>query len=148
MPKDYTFDDDLQLQDSVLVAASVVGKVATVATVIDLGAQRFDGVVVIDVTTIEIASNDEVYTIVLEGAQEVAMDTTVIPLTEIELGALEVLGPGSSRYKVDSVIGRYEMPFTNERGGTIYPYIRLYTIVAGTIASGITFEAFVGIEKN
>ena len=146
--KDYTYDDDMQLQDSVLVAASVVGKVATVATVLDLGPGRVDAVAVIDVTTIEIASNDEVYTILVEGASEVAMDTTLVPLAELQLGALEVLGPGSSRYLVDSVIGRYELKFTNERGGVTYPYIRLYTIVAGTIASGITFECFVGIEKN
>jgi hypothetical protein len=36
------------------------------------------------------------------------------------------------------------IPFRNEEGGTIFRYIRLSTLVAGTIASGINFTAFVG----
>lgn len=42
-----------------------------------------------------------------------------------------------------SASGRYVIPFRNEEGGTTYRYVRLSTLVAGTIATGINFSAFI-----
>jgi hypothetical protein len=42
---------------------------------------------------------------------------------------------------VDTVAGRRELAFCNEVNGTVYRYIRLYTFVAGTIATGINYSA-------
>lgn len=140
----YTFDEDLELKDAGLVAASGAAEVDSVVKVINVGTGRFEGVLVVDVSAIEIASNDERYEIYVEGALEVAMDTTLVPLASIQLGALEVLGAGSSHFLVDSTTGRYEVPFSNVRGETFCPYLRVYTVVAGTIATGINFTAFIG----
>jgi hypothetical protein len=41
-----------------------------------------------------------------------------------------------------SAAGRYVVPFRNEEGGTLYRYVRLSTLVAGQVASGINFSAF------
>ena len=131
-----TFDASLELKDAGLVAASAAAQVDSSAKVINIGTGLFEGDVVVDVTAIEIASNDEIYHIFVEGAIEVAMDTTLVPLAQLQLGALEVLGPGSSHFKVDSSVGRYIIPFRNERDGVYYSYIRLYTVVAGTMATG------------
>lgn len=146
--RDYTYDSLLQLKDAGLVAASAAAEVDSSAQVLDLGTGRVDGVVVIDVTAIEIASNDERYEIYAEVASETAFDTTNQPAGSIQLGALEVLGAGSSHFLVDSTTGRYEMPISNERQGTQYRYLRLYTVVAGTIATGINFTAFFAKHHN
>ena len=45
---------------------------------------------------------------------------------------------------IDSLVGRYELPFTNEQADVTYPYIRLYIEVEGSVATGINFSAFVG----
>ena len=139
-----TFDANLEMKDAGLVAASAAAQVDSSAKVLDLGTGLFEGDVMIDVTVIEIASNDEIYHIFVEGAIEVAMDTTLVPLAQLQLGALEVLGPGSSHFKVDSTIGRYVIPFRNERDGVYYRYARIYTVVGGTIATGggINFTAY------
>jgi hypothetical protein len=42
-----------------------------------------------------------------------------------------------------STSGRYVIPFRNEEGGTTYRYVRLSTLVAGTVATGINFSAFI-----
>jgi len=44
----------------------------------------------------------------------------------------------------DSAIGRYIVPFRTERNGTTYQYVRLYTDVTGSIATGINFSAYLG----
>ena len=44
---------------------------------------------------------------------------------------------------VDAVTGRYILPFDNEYAGAVYRYMRLYTVVAGTIATGINYTAYV-----
>lgn len=139
-----TFDADLELKDAGLVAASAAATTDGAAAYVDVGTGLFEGDVVVDVTAIEIASNDELYKIYVEGASETAFDTTAVPLAVLEVGALEVLGPGSSHFKVDSSTGRYIIPFRNERDGTYYRYIRIYTVVSGTIASGggINFTAY------
>lgn len=53
------------------------------------------------------------------------------------LGAAEVIGGDQ-----DSAVGRYEVPFTTEKNGTVWPYVRVYTDVAGAIATGINFTAY------
>ena len=43
-----------------------------------------------------------------------------------------------------SAAGRYVIPFRNEEGGTLYRYVRLSIVVAGTIdTTGITLSAFI-----
>ena len=64
----FTFDANLELKDAGLVAADAAGTVDSVAAIRDIGLGRFDAICVIDVTAIEIASNDEVYKISVQGS--------------------------------------------------------------------------------
>jgi hypothetical protein len=139
-----TFDANLELKDAGVLGASAACQVGGSAAYIDVGTGFFDGEVSIDVSAIEIASNDEYYQIAVEGASETAFDTTCTQLASLTLGALEAIPPGSSHYKVDSSVGRYFIPFSNEHNGTYFRYIRLYVTVAGTIATGggINFTAY------
>lgn len=151
-PLNYTMDTEMELKDAGLVASSAAAQVDSSAQVIDLGASLpsdatpplFHGDVVIDVSAIEVASNDELYTILIEGCDESAFSSGVEELAAIRLGANEVLTGGSD---VDSDTGRYVISFTNQRNTRRYRYIRAYTVVSGTIATGINYTAFVA-PKN
>lgn len=137
----YIFDAELELKDAGLVAADAAGQVDAVDQIVEVGTGLFEGVCVIDVTAIEIASNDEVYKISVQGSSSSSFASDIVDLAETSLGALEVIGGD-----VDSATGRYELPFTNRKNNTYYRYVRLYTDVGGTIATGINFSAF--ISKN
>jgi len=120
---------------TIMKAAGVIGASAAVATVIDVGDGEMKGDIIIDVSAIEIATNDEIYDIVLQGTNVAAFatDTDIWDLCSLTLSAAEVKRTDANG---DSTIGRYVMPFTNFFNGTKMRYLRLYTIVAGTIATG------------
>jgi len=139
--RSYTFDALLQLKDAGLVAASAAAQVGGSNKIINLGgAEPFMGVAVIDVSAIEIASNDEHYQIVVQGSNSATFASGVENLAVLDLGATEVR-PGSGQ---DSVVGRYELPFINVQADVAYQYLRAYTFVDGTIATGINYSAFIG----
>ncbi len=125
------------LKDAGLVDESAAGTVGGEAKVVNLGAGIVEGNLVVDVTAIEIASNDEVYLITLQGSTESDFSDTYEDLAMLELGAAEVLGGDQ-----DSETGRFIVPFRTEKNGTVWPYVRVYTDVAGTIATGINFSAY------
>lgn len=134
------YDSNLLLKDAGLVAASAAATVSSVAKTINLGEGLVEGKLYIDVTAIEIADNDELYRIALEGSDNSDFSTgDEEVLAILELGAAEVIGGDQ-----DSAIGRYVVPFRTERNGTIYPHVRIYTTVSGTVATGINFAAWLG----
>lgn len=136
----YPFDADLLMKDAGLVAASAAAQVGGAAKTWDVGANtRVDGTLVIDVTAIEIASNDEEYDIIVQGSTDSGFASGVENLASLNLGATEVR-QGSAQ---DSTTGRYEMPFTNYQDDTHYRYLRVFTVVAGTIATGINYTAYI-----
>ncbi|MDA3897704.1 MAG: hypothetical protein PF482_16340 [Desulfobacteraceae bacterium] len=130
-------DNDFILKDAGLVAADAAGTVDSSAVIAELGAGLVEGHLIIDVSAIEIADDDELYKIKLQGSSSATFASVIEDLTILEVGAAEVLGGDQ-----DSAIGRYKVPFSNEKNGTIYPYVRLYTDVDGTIATGINFSAY------
>jgi ABC-type enterochelin transport system permease subunit len=139
--RSYSFDATLQLKDAGLVAASAAAQVASAAAVLDVGASPFLGVVVIDVTAIEVDSSDEVYELFLEGSNSSTFAGTAAQvLGSIKLGHATPLASGLQT----STVGRYELLFVNVQADTVYRYLRMYTKVAGTIATGINYKAFVG----
>ena len=125
------------MKDAGLVAADSAGTVDSAAKIVNLGAGLVECKLVVDVTALEIASNDEAYKITLQGSASATFASGIVDLAEITLGALEVIGGDQ-----DSTTGRYQVPFRNEKNGIIYPYVRVYTDVAGTIATGINFSAY------
>jgi len=130
-------DNEHILKDAGLVAADAAGQVGGSNVIVNLGAGLVAGHLIVDVSAIEIASNDELYKISLQGSSKSDFADTYEDLAILELGAAEVLGGDQ-----DSEAGRYTVPFRTERNGTVYPYVRIYTDVSGTIATGINFSAY------
>jgi len=134
------YDQNLLLKDAGLVATSAAATVSSAAKTLNLGAGLVEGYLYVDVTAIEIASNDELYKIALQGSDNADFSTgDEEDLAIIEIGAAEVLGGDQ-----DSAVGRYVIPFRTERNGVIYPHTRIYTTVSGTVATGINFTAWLG----
>jgi hypothetical protein len=128
----FTYDDALSLKDAGLVASTT-----TESTIVTLGDGLVEGYLVIDVSAVEVASTDEIYLICLEGSTVAAMTSGSVCLAQIEMG--NATAPADA----DTGTGRFAVPFRNEQNGTLYPYVRIYTEVAGTIATGINFSAFI-----
>lgn len=127
----FTYDDATSLKDAGLVASTT-----TETTILDLGDGLFDGFLVLDVSAVEVASNDEIYLVCLEGSTVSGMASGSVCLAQIELG--NATAPADA----DTSTGRFAVPIRNEQNGVLYRYVRIYTEVAGTIATGISFSAF------
>lgn len=141
--RSYTFDAALQLKDAGLIASSAAALVASAAQVLDVGASPFAGVAVIDASAIEIGSNDEVFTIIIQGSNSPTFaGTAAVDLAAMRLGSAGGKASGEAADAVGG--GRYELLFVNVQADTVYRYIRAYTLVVGTIATGINYKAFVG----
>ena len=127
----FTYDNDLKLK-----AAGLVASTTTETTILDLGAGLFDGYLILDVTAVETASGDEKYTVHIEGSNVAAMSSGSVTLANIPLGNLTAPADAAT------TTGRFVVPVRNEQNGTTYRYVRIYTLVAGTIATGINFTAW------
>ena len=138
MRENRTFDSELELTDAGAIIESAAGLVDESAQIIDVGTGKFDGTVVIDVTAITINDRDELYQIAIQGSSDSAFADTYESLAILELGNADVLVSD-----VDSTVGRYMVPFSNERNGTNYQYIRIYTTISGTSPS-ITMISRIG----
>lgn len=143
----FTFDNTTLFK----AAGAAVTTSAAIATIIDLmnGATlntgvevpRFDGIMVIDVSAIDIASANETYDIILQVSSSATFASAVLNSNCLKLGV------GVAGQSAGDVIGRYELPFDNCVAETNYRYARLYTLVGGTTPS-ITYKAFAGIQAN
>lgn len=136
--KDFTFDASMQLKDAGAVTADAAAQVASAARVVDLGAARFDGRVVVDVSAVDVASGDELYSVAIQLSNSQTFASGVVGGPGLRLGHSSVL-PGET---ASSAAGRYEFAFSNEINGTVYRYARAYTDVSGTTPS-INYIAFV-----
>ena len=132
------FDSLLQLKDAGLIDADAACQVASADQILNVGTGLFEGKAIIDVSAIEIADDDEVYKISIQGSSSATFASDIVDLSILELGALEAIGGD-----VDSTTGRYVLPFSNEKNGVYYQYIRGYVDVTCTIATGINFTAWV-----
>lgn len=120
-----TYDKATLLKAAGLVAAS-----GNETPILDLGDGMMECDMVVDVTAVEVASGDEVYTIQLKGSNAADMSNSVV-LAERRQG-----------FGYDTATGRRIVPVRNEVNGTLYRYVRLSNVVAGTIATGLNYSAF------
>lgn len=135
--KDATFDYLLRLKDAGVIGTSAAAQVSSADKILDMGAQRFDGRVLIDITECEVASGNEEYRILVQGSTSPTFASGVWNLGALQLGDSTV-----SQETVDTAATRHqEIAFCNEVNGVIYRYIRVYTFVAGTVATGIGYTA-------
>lgn len=142
---DRIFDTELELKDAGLVASSAAAQVDGSNKIIDLGLGRVKADVVIDATAVEFDNNDELYTIIAEFSNSATFASGIVSGQSIALGAAGA-APGGADTLLE--IGRYELPFTNIINDTHYRYMRLYTVVAGTVATGINYNAFIDKMKK
>lgn len=126
-----TYDNATLLKAAGLVAASAAGSV-----ILDLGDGLMEADLIIDISALEVASNDEIYTVALEGSSVAAMTSLSVTLAEKQFG--NVPAPADA----DTGLGRHVIPVRNELAGTLYRYVRIYTTVAGAIATGINYTAW------
>ena len=137
-----TYDTLLELKAAGLVAASAAGSL-----ILDLGGggQTWPAVwfgdLIVDVSAIEVASLDEGFTIVLSGSSSPTFASGIEEIARLTIGSVVGMGAAAT---VVSDIGRYVIPVCNERNGRTYRYFRIFTIVAGTIATGINYSARLG----
>jgi len=144
----FTYDNKLLMKDAGLIAADAAWLVSSAAKVLDIGSGYFCGKAVFDITALEIASGDERYNLIIQGSSSATFASDIVILAMLPVGDGSTIGTafGSSGVDVDDLAGRYVLPFTNERNNIYYRYIRGFTDVTGSIATGINFTAFVAIE--
>lgn len=138
---DWTPDSEFLLKDAGLVAADAAATVASSAKVVDLGAGRTDGRVILDISAVEVADNNELFLIITQFSADAAFGSGIVSGPAFIAGALEV-----TKNSADTAAGRYELPFCNDVNGTVYRYMRLYTECQGTVGTGINYTAR-GVKK-
>jgi hypothetical protein len=97
--------------------------------ILDMGPARIEAVAVIDVTAVEIDTTRRGLHDHHPGSNSATFATNIQNLAMIDVGANATGRPGGA---IDSLVGRYELMFTNEQADVTYRYIRLYTKVAGS----------------
>ncbi len=141
MKSQLTPDINFQLKDSGLIAASAAWEVSSVAKICDLGAATYGEYKCnINVSAVEIATGDEFYRLQVQGSSSATFASGIVTLASLELGPAAVLVAGVD---TDSVVGDYVVYFHNNVGGTVYRYIRGFTTISGTIATGLSHQAWV-----
>lgn len=133
--KNLPYDTALVLHDGTAVTADGNGSEG----ILDLGAGAYRGLVVLDVSALDIVGNDELYEVHLEGSNSATHASGVVDLARIHIGPNETL---TGNVDTDDAPGKFYVPFVNERGGTEYRYVRLRFDVTGATAS-ITTTAFI-----
>lgn len=150
-PNDRTYDFDANLVTSNQVAAYTASGFAQANGangILDLGGNqgsspvelaRMDACMVCDVTALDITSGNETYKLIVL----VSNDPTFAAGNCFMAGEIEI-GKGVSLDGLDmadSVIGRYEIMFSNNLAGSIYEFAALYLVIGGTTPS-LTLSAF------
>lgn len=140
-----TYDAALLLR----ATASAITSTETGSLILDVGNGLLDADLILDVHTMDVASTDESYTFILEGSPDAAFGTagniTVLATAGLGSAAGVATATGGPLGTSDGV-GRFLVPFRNERNGTTFRYLRLKTVIAGTSAS-LTFEAWIAKDE-
>jgi hypothetical protein len=122
-------DNSTFLKDAGAVNASGYGQVAAAAAVVNIGKGKVNGRMVVDVSAVDIANTDERYILNLMGGSD-AVFTSEVSLAAMDLGAAAPI-----EGNVDALATRYQIPFSNEKGGILYPYVRVRHVLSGTTPS-------------
>lgn len=144
----YTLDANLQLEDGDgAISSDTAGAVGGSAAVLDLGSATATvrGDFVVDVSAIDHTSDDEQHLVCLQGSNDSGFSSGIVNLGILDLSAGGVGYGGADTDPTAST--RYVMPVTNEKGGTVYQYVRCFVDVDGTTPS-ITYKAWLAMPKK
>ena len=120
------FDTQHVLKDAGEVTSSGFGSVAAAAQVLDLGSGLVRGNLIVDVTRLAMQGNDQTYAIHLMGGDDESFTNTV-SLAVLEVGPAETIQDNNN-----SKLGRFVLPFQNEKAGVVYPFLRIRHVLGGT----------------
>ena len=131
-----------------LKAAALVGSTADGTLILDLGNGLIDADLILDVTAIETDTGDESYAVILEGSPDATFGTAtnIAVLSRIVIGHHSATAMAPQGF--DSTVGRYCVCVRNELNGTTYRYARIRTVVAGTVATGINYMAWLSKDDD
>lgn len=152
--KSFTLDAQTLLKDAGAVTSSGVGQVGGSDRVLDLGnltsgpaveqAAYTEGYFVVDVSTLDRGTGDEAYDILLQLSDNASGNGTgfdssdnVRTLCSLRLG--EELGSDADP-DADGASGRVYVKVSNERLGTLFRFMRVAHVIAGTTPS-INYQA-------
>jgi len=148
----YSFDASLMVSDNAAAyTASGFSQVGGADAKLDLGGNqattpkqqaRIDAMLVVDVTAIDVASGDEKYNLQVLGSND-----TNFGAGNVEMLTEYSLGKGAVRDGVnmlDSLVGRYEIPFCTEQANVKYQFLKVRNTISGTTPS-ISYDAFVAV---
>ncbi len=121
------FDTDFILEDGAAAkTASGYGQSGGEAAVANVGDGLIKANLVVDVSQMAMADNDEIYQLHLLGGDDASF-TNEVSLATLEIGAREVVEGNR-----DGKFGRYILPFQNEQNGVVFPYVRIRHFLGGT----------------
>ena len=109
--------------------------------ILEIGSGRFDARLFYDVTAIDITSADEQYDIIVQGSNSATFASGIQ-----ELGRMKLGHTSTRKGAISSVIGRYEISFSNEVVNTEYRYLRVLVDVTGTTPSITIRNMWVTLE--
>lgn len=133
-------DELLILKDAGAITSSAAAQVGGQAKILNIGTGKVEGELILDVTAIDIAGNDESYDLILQFSNSPTFASGIENGVSKNLGAVEVTKGGAQ----DSLVGRYKLPFTNVLNGVQYGYCRMYTAV-NAASSSINYTAQLSI---
>lgn len=145
----YTFDVNNQISDNA-AAYTASGFLQSMGGdgIVDLGGNqgtspvqqaRIDAMAIFDVTAITV-SGTQTYQLDVLLSNDPAFGSGVVNAAGVQLGkGTSLRGTNAS----DSVIGRYEVGFTNQVAGTIYEYAKVY--LTGANSPSINIFAFIAV---
>jgi hypothetical protein len=136
----FTYDNALLLRaDGAAITATETG-----STILDFGTGLIDAYAVFDVTALDVTTGDESYKFMIEMSPDAAFGTAgnIRVVAQLHIGGATATAPNGAA----DTIGRFVLPFRNEKNGTTYRYMRLYTLIAGTSPS-IDFSAFLAKDE-
>lgn len=140
--KAYSMDRNTMFAEDLTLTATGVVQFAAANVQIDLGDGYYEGDLVVDITAIDTTSNDEVYTVLLEGGTVSGLASGAVEILAMRRLEDPAAAGGQGRANVEHGIGRYVIPFNNNSPlGTAYRYLQMAFTIAGTTPS-ITFSAF------
>jgi hypothetical protein len=126
-----TYDHALLLHDGAVVNASVAGNVAGVARILDIGLGKVYGDIVVDVSAMDVADNDEIITIGVQISDSATFESVFWEVASLAIGDEGVINGDQAM-----TTGRYIIPFNNMiADGTTKRYLRLYFTEAGTVTT-------------
>lgn len=146
----YSFDASMMFSDNAAAyTASGNMQVGGADAIIDLGGNqgvtpkqqaRIDAVAIFDVTAITVSGTNTYQLDILLSNDPAFGVGTVVCAGGLQLGKGTSLRNTSS---LDSVIGRYEVPFTNEVAGTKFQYMKV--ALTGANSPSISILGFVAV---